>query len=293
MRKLTAAWTEQHVPVALALVVTTLAGAVAALEPVPESLVAVGAVVLTAMGALFLDAFGGIVLGVAVSAAVVLQQRLTGTWTADSFATSLALVLGLVTVGWLTGMVSAGIHARRRGDGDEAVSLTPAYGSLGLLTRDVAFLRLEEEVSRARRHDRPLTVAVLKVAVTDPSLDPAAREAALRAVARLVESQLRDTDVPFALESDEVGAILPETGVAAAWEVLGPVIDAATRAAFTVREQDERRSLVDCAEIHVGLSSLGPGAGPADALVTDAQRAARAEETETDVEPAAPPGASR
>ena len=277
MRKLMSAWTEQHVPVALALVVASLTGAVAMAVAAPYASYGLAAVVLTALGALFLDAFGGLVLGFMAAAAVVLALRLSDQWTAASFATDLALVLGLVATGWLAGMVSAGIHARRVGE-DEGGGTRPAYGSLGLVTAEVAESRLEEEVMRARSHGRPLSVVVIRVAISDPALDGNARAAAQRAVARLVESMLRDTDVPFANPPDEFGAILPETDGATAWEVLGPVLDAATRAAFTVREQDERRSLVDCAELHVGLATLGEQTGEAAAVLEAARRSARTEE---------------
>ncbi len=131
---------------------------------------------------------------------------------------------------------------------------------------------------RARSHGRPLSVVVIRVTITDPALDANARNAAQRAVARLVESMLRDTDVPFASPPDEFGAILPETDGATAWEVLGPVLDAAARAAFTVREQDERRNLVDCAELHLGLATLGDQTSGGTALLEGARRSARAEE---------------
>lgn len=281
MRRLMSGWTEQHVPIALALVVAALAGGVSVADPGPYPLVGVAAVLATALGALFLDAFGGLVLGVGAAAAVVLSRRLTGQWTPESFRTSLVLVVSLMALGWLVGMLSAGIHGRRNeqaAHGDGAVA--PAYGSLGLLTADVAVARLDDEVTRARSHHRPLAVVVIGVHITDDTLDPMARDAAHRAVARLVETLLRDTDVPFALEPDELGAILPETDAAAAWAVVGPVLDAATRAAFTVREQDERRSLVECAELSAGLAVMTDQLNDAGALLARARESARVKHVE-------------
>ncbi|SNR59316.1 GGDEF domain-containing protein [Blastococcus mobilis] len=278
MRKLMSAWTEQHVPVALALVVAALAGCVAATEAPPYSLYAVATVVATGLGALFFDAFGGLVLGVAAAAVAVLALRLGDRWAPASFVTDLALVLGLVALGWLVGMVSAGIHARRGPADEESGRVAPAYGSLGLVTAEVAVARLDEELLRARSYGRPLSVVVMRVTITELGLDVSAREAAQRAVARLVESMLRETDVPFASGPDEFGAILPETDVATAWEVVGPVLDAASRAAFTVRETDERRSLVDCAELHVGLAGLDGQTSDATALLQAARRSAGVDE---------------
>ncbi|WP_448614395.1 hypothetical protein [Modestobacter sp. URMC 112] len=288
MSKLMSGWTEQHALVALALVVAVLGGAVAAVEPGPHSLVGVGAVVATALGALFFDAFGGLVVGLLAAAAVVGSRQLADRWTAESFAVALTLVVTLVTLGWLVGMVGAGIHRRRgRGDGGEGAA-SPAYGSLGLLTPEVAAVRLEEEVARARRHHRPLTAVVIRVSVTEQTLDPATRGAAQRAVARLVETLLRDTDVPFALGPGELGAILPETDATTAWDVVGDVLDAATKAAFTVREQDERRALVDCAELHAGLASLSDDLAEPGPLLEAARRAAGADELQSSRAHAAP-----
>jgi GGDEF domain-containing protein len=281
MRTLMSGWTEQHVPIALALVVATLAGGVAVVQPGPYPLVGVAAVLVTALGALFLDAFSGLVLGVGAAAAMILSRRLTDQWTPESFRTSLSLVTCLIVLGWLVGMVSAGIHGRRNAESGGDGAVTPAYGSLGLLTEDVAVARLEDEVGRARSHHRPLAVVVIGVRITDDGLDPLARDAAHRAVARLVETLLRDTDVPFALRPDELGAILPETDAAGAWDVVGPVLDAATRAAFTVRQRDDRRNLVECAELSAGLAVMTDQLTDAASLLDAAREAARMEQVES------------
>lgn len=281
MERLISGWTERHVPVALALAAAVLGGAIAMTGPAPHHLVAVGAVLATALLALFFDAFGGLVIGVAAAAVTVAVKQLRDEWTPLAFGTSVALVVVLTGLGWLAGMVSGGLHRTRGSGPGSSEGLGPAYGSLGLLTAEVARARLDEEVTRARRHGRPLTVAVLRIRITDDSLDDRARTAARRAAARLVETLLRETDVPFELSEDELAAILPETDGVAAWDVIGPVLDAASRAAFTVREADERRSLVDCAELHVGLAVLGPSLGDADSLVAAARKSARVDEVET------------
>src|SRR4051794_24208202 len=277
MGSLISAWTERHVPVALALVVAALSGAVAGTEERPHALVEVGAVVATVLLSLFLDAFGGLVVGLVAAAVIVADLQAGGDWSRSVFVTALALVVDLVVLGWLVGIVSRGIHQARTRPEDENDDVAPAYGSLGLLTADVALVRLEEEVVRARRHGRPLSVVVVLVCITDDSLDERARSAARRALARLLENTLRETDVPFDLGPDQLGAILPETPPSASWDVVGPVLDAAGRAAFTVRQADERRRLVDCAELHAGLAVLGGELQDAKSLIAAARRSAQAE----------------
>jgi hypothetical protein len=277
MRRLTSDWTDRHLPVALALVVAVVGGAVAAAAPLPYSVVGVLLLAVTAVGALFLDALGGLVLGVVTAGGVVLSRRLGGSWTAGDFPESLALCLATVALGWLTGLASTAIRVPQDPRRDSAAPM-PAYGSLGLMTAEPARARLDEEVVRARRHRRPLTVVVVGVTITDPSLDEATRTAARRTVARLVESEVRDSDVPFALDAHHVGAILPETDAAAAWDVVGPVLDAAARATFTVREYDERRRLVDCADLHAGLAGLSDRIPDADTLLEAARAAAQVDQ---------------
>ena len=279
MEKLISGWTDRHLAVALGFLIAAAGGAAAAAQPGEQWMVALVAVLATAVLALFFDAFGGLIVGLAAAAATVLAKQLAGEWTAAGFLPSLGLVVALVLLGWATGVASARLH-RRRTAADAGDAVSPAYGSLGLLTADVAFARADEEVVRARRHDRPLTVLVLRIAPVDESLDAGARTAANRAVARLLETLLRETDVPFALSDSELGALLPETDAARAWEVVAPVLEAAGRAAFTVRQDDERRRLVDAAELHAGLAELGRAHPDADSLIAAARAAALEEEAE-------------
>jgi GGDEF domain-containing protein len=191
------------------------------------------------------------------------------------FLGSVESTLGLVVVGGLVGM--AGSRLRARGVVNDP-GPAPAYDSLGLQTAEVALSRLDEEIARARHHARPLTVVLIWTDITDQTLSEGARRRAHRTVARLVESLVRETDVPFAFATDEVGAILPETDADAAWQLVGPLMDAATRASFTVREEDQRRSLAGCAELHAGLVSLSDDRTSADELMAAARRSVREDE---------------
>ncbi len=282
MGRLIRGWTDLHALVALALTTGLIAGVVSVAHPAPYHLASAGIALLTVVAALFVDGFGGIVVGVTAAAALVAVQQIGGAWTRDNFVVSLAAVLALIALAWATGLLSAALHGRSGGR-HVGGAAQPAYGSLGLLAPDMALARLDEEVARADRHHRPLAVVIMRTLVIDHSLDANARDAAERTVARLVETLLRDTDVPFSMAHDEVGAILPETTTEAAWELIGPILDAASRATFTVRGDGERRSLAEAAELHVGLAALPLHADnlvAADSLLTQARNAAKAEEDE-------------
>ena len=278
MARLTSDWTERHLFVASAMLTASLAAGLAMLARSPYDLVGVAAVGLTLLVALGLDAFGGLVAGFGGAALVIAVRQAGDAWTPAEFRLSLSLTVALVLLGWLTGTVSTSL--RGRGDEEAAgVPVSAAAGSLGLLPADAALARLDEEVARARRHRRPLSLVLVRTQITDDLLLPDARRIARRTVARLVEGLVPETAVPFALEEDVVGAVLPETGEAAAWELLGPVVDAAPRASFAVRAEGERRALVDCASLDVALVALSARHEGAQALLDDARRGLAAEQT--------------
>ena len=275
MARLTTDWTDQHVAVAGAAVTASITGAVAGLGEDPYVLWGIVALTLTILGALSTDTFGGLVSGFVGAAVVVAARQVAGDWTREIFGLALALSVCLVVVGWMTGFASTRLRAVRGAPASGASDTEPAFGSLGLLPPPLALVRLDEEVSRAQRHGRPLTVVLLRTEVTDPALSAAARSGLYRTVARLVESLVPETAVPFALAPDQVGAILPETDVTAAWELLGPVVDTADHASFAVRDQEERRSVSDCAELLAGMVPLSEEHPDADSIVAGLQDAVR------------------
>ena len=274
MARLTSDWTEQHVAVAGAALTSSITGGLAALAEGPYAVWGMVALALTILGGLSTDTFGGIISGFGGAAVVVAARQVGGDWTPEVFGLALSLTFCLVVVGWSTGFASTRLRARGRAPSGGRET-EPAFGSLGLLPAPLALARLDEEVSRAKRHGRPLTVVLLSVEITGPELSAAARSALQRTVARLVESLVPDTAVPFALAPDQVGAVLPETDQTAAWELLGPVVDAAGRASFAVREHDERRSLSDCADLRAGLVPLSEEHPDADSILAALQDAVR------------------
>jgi GGDEF domain-containing protein len=269
---MTSGWTDRHVVVALAVLAAALTGVLTRGEPAPFHLVVGAALAVTTIVALPLTPFGGMTTGLVGAAAVIAAKQWWGNWDQQAFLVSLETTVGLIVVGGLVGLAGSGLRERGRRNRH---GVEPAYGSLGLLTADLALSRLDEEIARAQRHSRPLTVVLARTDITDPALGAGARARAHRTVARLVESLLRDTDIPFALDADEVGAILPETDIEGAWQLVGPLVDAATRASFTIRENEERRSLADCAELHAGMVTLSDEVANADDLLAAARRAVR------------------
>lgn len=251
------AWTELHSTVAVTVVVICLALLVGLMEPPPYSFIVAGAIATTAVVALALDPLGGLVAGLAGAAAVIAAKQLSGAWTADTFWTSLAETTAFLVVGVVAGWLAVRLRRADTPATDATTTFGPAYGSLGLLPADVARARLEDEVDRSSRHRRPLTLLVVQSRLTDGSISSEGVEAAYRSVARLLESRLRATDVPFALTRDRLGAILVETDRAGAWQVAGPLLESVHDTRFTTRSDGRTHELADVLDLDIGIATLG------------------------------------
>ena len=253
MARLTTVWTDRHRGVAVVLVAAASAGVLAGLHEGWVVAVAASAVLVTVLAALRLDSFGGLVVGLTTSASVVAAKQLGDRWTADGFWISLALTLSLLALGWSAGWLSSRLG--RAASSNALVGVQPAFRSLGLLSEADALDRLDDEILRSRRHRRPLCVLVLRT-VVPAGLSTIVRDGASRAVARTLEGRLPPTDVPFALAPEVVGAILPEADERTAWDLVGPILEAAASASFTDRASGSRHSVADHAELLVGIAVL-------------------------------------
>lgn len=263
MTRRTWGWTEGHLAL-LSLVITLLISASAALtERAPLTWWVLGAVVGSCLLGSLLDAYGGLVAGLACAAVLVAVRQYADRWSADDFAAAVVEVLAIIAAGAVCGTVAQRLrHLADRPDRQAA-----AFGSLGLLPLGAATNRLDEELERARTHRRPLTLAVFSVRVTAPELDRGAQTRAVRSVARIVEHRAAETDVPFAVTEDQLGLILPETDQGQAWERVGEVLDALEEATFTAGLDRRRLAVSDVTAYSAGIVEAGPEHSSAAALL--------------------------
>ena len=275
MRRLTWAWTRRHTSAGLLVAVAALASLAGLVEGPPVAYWVAGVVALTAVAALALDAFGGIVVGLAGAAALVTLRRLTGHWAFEDFTPALVETVAVCLCGAVAG--ATGSVLRGQGAiGVQTTALQPVFGSLGLLSADAATARLEEEVTRAVAHRRPLSLAVFDIVTTDPLLPEPGVEAARRAVARIIESRVGESDVPFALSADRLSVILPEASTATAWDIVGDILDAVARGRFLYGTDRIQRALGEAIDMHVGLATLGTAHPSWDTLLDSAITAVEA-----------------
>lgn len=270
-RRVTRGWTDVHAGVALCATLAAVAGLLGGLESGPMRLMVLGVAVVCVVVGLYFDGFAGVVIGLLAGTAAVVVKRYAGVWNREQFLLATAIAAGFLVLGWSAGLVGTRLRELVRASEMPRAEVRPAFGSLGLLAEERARPRLDDEITRARAHKRALGVLIIHVRVTNPDLDAAARQAVRRALARLVESLLRHTDVPFALQPDEFGAILPETDQVRGWGVVGPLVEAAGRSTFTDRDSGTRRSIADCAELYAALTFLTDDIADADEMIARAR----------------------
>jgi diguanylate cyclase (GGDEF)-like protein len=128
----------------------------------------------------------------------------------------------------------------------------------GLPNRGLFEERLAEEASRAARHGRPLTLALLDIdhfKIFNDSYGHAGGDAALKALATVLRGLLRKSDVVARYGGEEFALILPETSAVEALEKM----DALRRAVAETRLVPRRGAPA------VGITvSIGVAGWPAD-----------------------------
>jgi GGDEF domain-containing protein len=202
------------------------------------------------------DAWFGIVIGLAASAGLTLTRQIQGTWLPSHFGTAAIETVAVMTTGWSAGWAGGFIRSSR-GRSSDRVDAPGVFGSLGMVPWDMAQTRLQEEVARATMYGRPLSLLMLDIELMGPDLDDQSRHEVNRGVARITESRLRDTDVPFAVSAQRMGAILPETDHAAATIAVGRILEAVVDATYMDRVTGTRGSVGEVASVRVGVASLG------------------------------------
>lgn len=271
-RSATSGWTEAAARLTVCAIALLACGVLAGAESgLMTPLYAVVALACVA-SALWLDGLAGLGAGLLAAAAVVAATRVTAQLKPEHFTKLGAEVAALMVLGWMSGLLGQSLRALPGSMVGGTGSVVPAFHSLGLLGEAQAMLRLEEEFARSQRSRRPLGLLLVRVDLTDGDLDPASETRARRSVARLVESHVADTDIPFALSEEEIGAILPETGTTQGWRLAAPLLDAISSATFADRDTAQRRRLADCAQVRAGLVFAGARSTPT-ALLDEARRA--------------------
>lgn len=259
-RRLTSAWTDTH----LALISTSsclvLLGVLAAVAGDGSAQVVwstVGISIFVFAAATFMDAFGGLVLGLIAAAALTTIHQYLPDARPVPFAIQATTFALFLLLGISSGTVVDRIRRGRRiAERESSRPTATVAGSIGMMTAADAELVLEQEKVRARLYGRPLCVAAVEISLSDDGVGPEERRRLRRAVARSLETELRVTDVVYCDESGRFGAILPETTEQRARDVLESVLMVARQATFADRDRGGRRQVCEVADLTFAVTAV-------------------------------------
>ncbi len=96
---------------------------------------------------------------------------------------------------------------------------------VGLLRAPAGKVRLAEEEERAVKYQRPVSFLLMQVLpITGQEWQPDERDCILQAVAAVLKDAAGEIDVPFAIDGERMGLILPETDVSGIKMILGQLV---------------------------------------------------------------------
>ncbi|MBS1253393.1 MAG: hypothetical protein MAG451_02442 [Anaerolineales bacterium] len=125
----------------------------------------------------------------------------------------------------------------------------------GLLPREVAELRLEEEIDRARQFQRPLGLLLVEIDAL-PKLE--ATDVQFRQVYQAITRQLTSAslvhDIPFRVGQSRIGLILPERSWDDLYDDAESIVNALHSATFLDREEQPQPAH-DYIQLTVGLGT--------------------------------------
>jgi len=151
----------------------------------------------------------------AAGAACALVEPAGGSWSpginAADAREALARLVEFGLVAWLTG--------RLKGGRERALQLAGRDPLTGLANRGAFVARVDEEINRGRRAGRPLTLVYIDCdhfKEINDTLGHAAGDEALKGLAAVLRSGVRDYDLVGRLGGDEFALLLSDTDSAAA-----------------------------------------------------------------------------
>ena len=124
--------------------------------------------------------------------------------------------------GAVVGVGSAFLLDYLRAEEEVAAGLNILDPETGTYNRYYFLRRLSEELSRAKRHERPLTLALMGIENLDvtPEMNPRLRKEALRRVGLFLKQYLRNEDLVARYEDDTFALLLPDTSGSEAEQML-------------------------------------------------------------------------
>ncbi len=234
---------------------------------------------LVAAIGLLTNVWGGLTASAVSGLAIILINQYVGVYTFENLAINVAseLVFFLLA-GPLAGLLAGEI--RRTGDSlAHWVNLAEQRAThdelFDTLRPEWSRIRLEEEVIRARRFKRPLSVALLQMSARINTSSRPERVAALQALVRIARSASQPPVVVTYLGSDTILLVLPEHGPDEARRVLADIQDRVAREVYFPPEAGSGmgQRLAEWGAVNFSIASLEEGALSGESLLAQAEAA--------------------
>ncbi len=142
-------------------------------------------------------------------------KRSIGGWTEELLIPNLLEVTLLLSIAWIAGTFRDRQASFWNAYAEKELRLRPVQledQAIGLLVPSLGRMRLDEEEERAFRYHRPLSLLLLHLQTySHQPWEPRDLQMVLKAVSAALKDAALDTDIPFLVESNRMGLILPET----------------------------------------------------------------------------------
>ena len=247
-------WTELRLLTLLALIAVGVAGALVGVGGGGSHAALVVVAIVVLLAAFHAGPLLGLAIGSAGAAGALWLSDHTFTALHDEPVSSqLVSLAALICTGWLAGVLGDSLR-RLQGRAAQPASAPGAVRSLGLLPAEVGERFLDAELLRTRRTGRPVTLLLFTVTGGDPLGADPEDERARRALARTIESVVRETDVPFSASRRDLAVVLTDTDGSGAVAAADRVVHALTGASFMDRAAGKRVEVLDRLALHVGVA---------------------------------------
>jgi hypothetical protein len=173
-------------------------------------------------------------VGLAIIVAWVLLRQTLGAGTLDEMLVGTAEVLLVAACTTIAARYRVGWR-NLQGDMHRLSALAGIVNQTddgsGLLSRDLGELRLREETDRAQAFQRPLGFLLVQMEPL-PGASPGESTLAAEALARQVASLVNVHDIPFRVDADQIGVVLPERSWSEICQAVQAVQSAAREAIY-------------------------------------------------------------
>jgi len=202
---------------------------------------------------------GGAIALILLAIWITLKQSI-GVWTSSHTLTNLVELIGLIVLFGLSGWY-----------GNTLQSLLEAYHQnqlkleqfnledkrIGLIKPSIGRLRLQEEEERSVRYKRPFSLILIMIQPGEDVVWGSEEEVSfLRAVANTIKISSRRTDIPFLVDPNTIGLMLPETSMEGANRVVHNLIQNMLEAEYLNPLQGKKVRLQEHIQIRYGFAAF-------------------------------------